>query len=76
MSTKLRNNTVRDIEYFEFSNPFKANLKLIEQNADILKCDPKIQENEIPIKWMKTQISMQPVLPFVSTTATLSHKGD
>ena len=30
MSTKLKNNTVRDIEYFQFKNPFEANVKLIE----------------------------------------------
>ena len=43
MSTKLKGNTVRDIDYVEFEHPFETNLKFIEENVDILKCDPKIQ---------------------------------
>lgn len=30
MASKLQGNTVKDIDYIEFDNPFEANLKLIE----------------------------------------------
>jgi hypothetical protein len=74
MAMKLKNGRFADVEYEHFESPFEANLRLIEMGEELVKCDPKIQENHIPITLMRNNLNITPVLPFISASANFYHK--
>lgn len=74
MAVKFKNNRFADIEYESFESPFDANLHFIEVGSELIKCDPKIQEDRIPITVMKSNITITPILPFVSAAANFHYR--
>ena len=70
MAMRLKNNNVRDVEITSFDSPFEANIRLIEQGVELIKCDPSIQESNIKIHFLKTNLNIQASLPFMTAKAT------